>query len=104
MVNLRLIALHLLLKEILQWPVRLTSDPVSTKPLSPSRHTGYAIEMVDPRSGQHWKFEVDYTKCVYWFPAGDAAKIGGFVGAVRGGMVGGPQYNGRASGTAQEKN
>ncbi|KAH8886600.1 hypothetical protein GQ53DRAFT_875251 [Thozetella sp. PMI_491] len=84
--------------------VHLSSDPSSPKRLPESRHTGYVLEMVAPMTGEHWKFDVDYTKCVYWFPAGDLAKLGGFVGAVKGGQVGGPQYVGRVSGTAMEKN
>lgn len=83
--------------------VRLSSDPSSTTPLPESRHTGYLLELVAPTTGKRWKFEVDYTKCVYWFPAGPSARLGGFVGAIKGGLVGGPRHSGRASGTAMEK-
>jgi hypothetical protein len=84
--------------------VHLSSDPSSAKPLLESRHTGYVLEMVAPRTRKRWRFEVDYTKCVYWFPAGDSGKIGGFVGDIKGGLVGGHQYIGRASGTSMEEN
>ncbi|PVH95187.1 hypothetical protein DM02DRAFT_675657 [Periconia macrospinosa] len=84
--------------------IRLSSDPSSTTPLPESRHTGYLLELVAPKTGQRWRFEMDYTKCVYWFAAGADGRLGGFVGAIKGGLVDGPQYNGRASGTAMEKN
>ncbi|OAG09325.1 uncharacterized protein CC84DRAFT_1234719 [Paraphaeosphaeria sporulosa] len=83
--------------------VRLSSETNSATPLPKSRHTGYLLEMVAPTTGERWRFEVDYTKCVYWFPAGPSARLGGFVGAIKGGLVGGPQHSGRASGTAMEK-
>ncbi|KAH7112793.1 hypothetical protein B0J11DRAFT_511561 [Dendryphion nanum] len=83
--------------------VRLSSNPGSATPLPESRHTGYLLELVAPKTGKRWRFEVNYTKCVYWFPAGASARLGGFVGAIKGGLVGGPQYSGRASGTAMEE-
>ncbi|KAF1948813.1 hypothetical protein CC80DRAFT_430775 [Byssothecium circinans] len=82
--------------------VRLSSDPSSAMPLPESRHTGYLLELVEPKTGKQWRFEADYTKCVYWFPAGLEARLGGFVGSVRGGLVGGPQHSGLISGTAME--
>lgn len=84
--------------------VRLSSNPGAATALPESRHTGYVLEMVAPSTRKRWKFEVDYTKCVYWFAAGNDGKLGGFVGAVKGGLIGGRQYTGRASGTAMEKN
>lgn len=82
-------------------PVHLTSDP-SGSPLPPSKHTGYVMEMVDPKAGQHWRFEIDYTQTVYLFPSSNTTRVGGFVGTLRGGLVGGPQYTGRASGNLQD--
>ena len=82
-------------------PVHLTSDP-SGKPLPPSKHTGYVLEMVDPNANKHWKFEIDYTQTVYLFPSSNITRVGGFVGALKGGLVGGPQYLGRASGNVQD--
>lgn len=84
--------------------VRLSSDPAATTPLPESRHTGYLMEMVAPGTGEHWKFKIDYTKCVYWFPAGKDGRVAGFAGAVKGGLVGGAQFVGRVSGNAMEKN
>ncbi|KAL6401853.1 hypothetical protein AUP68_14309 [Ilyonectria robusta] len=81
--------------------VHLTSDP-SGEPLPPSKHTGYVLEMVDPEANKHWKFEIDYTQTVYLFPSSNVTRVGGFVGALKGGLVGGPQYLGRASGNVQD--
>ncbi|KAH7130109.1 hypothetical protein B0J11DRAFT_429154 [Dendryphion nanum] len=82
--------------------VHLTSDP-SAKPLPPSKHTGYVLEMLDPKAKKHWKFEIDYTQTVYLFPSSNITRVGGFVGALKGGLVGGRQYLGRASGNVQDK-
>jgi hypothetical protein len=84
--------------------VRLSSDPAAAQPLPESRHTGYVMEMVAPATGEHWKFQVDYTKSVYWFQAGSDAKTAGFTGTITGGLVGGAQYDGYVSGNAMEKN
>ncbi|KAK3370938.1 hypothetical protein B0T24DRAFT_594809 [Lasiosphaeria ovina] len=84
--------------------VRLSSDPSAATSLPESKHTGYVLEMVIPATEKRWRFEVDYTKCVYWFAAGSDGRLGGFVGAIKGGLVGGRQYSGRASGTTMEKN
>lgn len=83
--------------------VRLASEDGASKPLPESRHTGYGLELVDPGTGERWEFEMEYTRCVYWFAAGTEGRLGGFVGAIKGGLVGGPQYSGRSSGTAMEK-
>ncbi|KAH6678756.1 hypothetical protein F5X68DRAFT_245144 [Plectosphaerella plurivora] len=84
--------------------VRLSSDPALATPLPESRHTGYKLNWVSPATGEHWKFNIDYTKCVYWFPAGQDGRVAGFAGTVTGGLVGGEQYVGRVSGNAMEKN
>ncbi len=67
-----------------------------------SRSTGYSFEMVTLGTGERWKFEIDFTKSVYWFPASKTASIGGSVGSVSGGLVGGKQYVGLSSGNLQE--
>lgn len=84
--------------------VHLASEPTSGHQLPQSNFTGYKLEMIDPTSREHWKFEVEFTKCVYWFKAGTSAIIGGYAGTVKGGEVGGNQYTGLASGTAQQVN
>jgi len=76
---------------------------LSANGLPNSTFTGFVMDMVSPDSGKQWKFDIDLTKTVYWFKAGSAAVIGGFVAKIRGGEVGGEQYVGLASGNAQEK-
>jgi hypothetical protein len=76
---------------------------LSAEGLPNSTFTGFSLDMVSPQTGKHWKFDIDFTKTVYWFKAGSASVIGGFVGSIRGGEVGGKQYAGLASGNAQEK-
>ncbi|KAK0725167.1 hypothetical protein B0H67DRAFT_569793 [Lasiosphaeris hirsuta] len=83
-------------------PVHLSSAPGSRLPLPESRFTGYVLDFVSPETEQRWKFALDFTRTVYWFPASSALRIGGFVGNVTGGLVGGEQYTGLASGSAQE--
>lgn len=96
--------------------VHLSSSPPG-KPAD-SRVTGYVFMMVDSRAGKMWKFEIDFTKAVYWFPASGqvfleecfrdranldrTANIGGFVGHASGGQVDGKQYVGLSSGNLQE--
>jgi len=83
-------------------PVHLASAPGSSLPLPESRFTGYILNFASPETKQHWRFAVDFTKTVYWFPASSKLSIGGFVGNVTGGLVGGKQFTGLASGSAQE--
>ncbi len=75
---------------------------LSSPGMANSKSTGYIFEMVTPGTGERWKFEIDFTKSVYWFPASKTANIGGFVGNVSGGLVGGKQYVGLSSGNLQE--
>lgn len=82
--------------------VHLSSTPSSSRPLPDSRFSGYILDFTSPETRQHWRFAVDFTKTVYWFPASPKLSIGGFVGNVTGGFVGGEQFNGLASGSAQE--
>ncbi|KAH6666968.1 hypothetical protein B0J14DRAFT_193262 [Halenospora varia] len=84
--------------------VHLASEATAVRQLPQSNFTGYALEMINPKTREHWKFEVEFTKCVYWFQAGTSAIIGGHGGTVNGGKVGGKQYTGLASGTAQQVN
>lgn len=83
-------------------PVHLASAPGDDVALPDSTFTGYAIEMVAPETGDRWKFDIDFTQTVYWFPAGKSALIGGYAANVTGGLVGGRMYEGLASGNAQE--
>ncbi|KAK3367880.1 hypothetical protein B0H63DRAFT_404526 [Podospora didyma] len=82
--------------------VNLASAPDSRLQLPESRFTGYILDFVSPETRLHWRFAVDFTRTVYWFPASSALRIGGFVGNVTGGLVGGKLYTGLASGSAQE--
>lgn len=59
---------------------RLSSPPGSATLLPESDFTGYVMEMVYPSSGKAWRFEIEFTRCIYWFRAGKDALIGGFVG------------------------
>lgn len=83
-------------------PFRLTSGPGDEVSLPDSTFTGYALEMVAPESGDHWKFDMDFTQTVYWFPAGKSALIGGYAANVTGGLVGDSIYEGLGSGNLQE--
>ncbi|KAH8800138.1 hypothetical protein DL96DRAFT_1637393 [Flagelloscypha sp. PMI_526] len=78
--------------------VHLSSNPPG-KPVD-SKSTGYVLRMTE--SGKAWKFDIEFTKPVYWFQASSLYVIGGFVGNVTGGLVGGEQYTGLSSGNLQE--
>jgi hypothetical protein len=82
--------------------VHLASSPGSSLPLPESRFSGYILDFASPETKEHWRFAVDFTRTVYWFPASPTLRIGGFVGNVTGGLVGGEEYTGLASGSAQE--
>lgn len=83
-------------------PVHLSSDPKSSQQLTSSSFTGYILDLVSPSTQEHWRFEVDFTKTVYWFAATENANIGGFVGNATGGLIGIEQHAGLSSGSAQE--
>lgn len=83
-------------------PVHLTSDPKSPLQLPKSSFTGYILDLVSPKTKESWRFELDFTKPVYWFAATEDANIGGFVGNATGGLIGAEQYTGIVSGSAQE--
>lgn len=76
---------------------------LSADGLPSSTFSGFTLDMISPKSGNNWKFDIDFTKTVYWFKAGSAAVVGGFAGKVTGGKVSGEQYAGLASGNAQEE-
>lgn len=82
--------------------VHLASAPDSRLQLPESRFTGYILDFVSPDTKLHWRFAVNFTRTVYWFPASSTLRIGGFVDSVTGGLVGGKPYTGLASGSAQE--
>ncbi|WQF82577.1 hypothetical protein CDEST_07591 [Colletotrichum destructivum] len=78
-------------------PHHLTS-PSGTPPMS--RHTGYVVDLVSQQ--RHWRFNIDFSQTVFWFPADKALTVGQYVGNVTGGLVGGRSYNGVTSGSLQE--
>ena len=80
-------------------PVHLAD---STGQIPESTYTGYTLDMVSPKTGRHWRFDVAFSATVYWFPVGAAARIGGFGATVKGGQVGGHQSRGWSSGNLQE--
>jgi hypothetical protein len=83
--------------------VHLASAPgAGVQSLPESRFSGYVLDFVSPETKQRWRFAVDFTRTVYWFPASPTLRIGGFVGSVTGGLVGGEKYTGLASGSTQE--
>lgn len=86
----------------LDGPVHLSSDPASPNPVTPSTFSGYTFEMVGHGARDKYRFDLDFTQTLYWFPAGKFAHIGGFLGNVTGGQVGGKQYTGLSVGNAQE--
>ncbi len=63
--------------------------------------TGYILRM-NSTSDDAWRFDIEFTRTVYWFVASGFYNIGGFVGNVSGGVVGGEQYIGLSSGNLQE--
>ncbi|KAF7561607.1 hypothetical protein G7046_g2499 [Stylonectria norvegica] len=83
--------------------VHLASPPEAVEKLPESRFTGYVLDMVLPETGEHWRFHIEFTQTVYWFPASASAHIGGYAANVTGGLVGGcRQYSGVGSGNVQE--
>jgi hypothetical protein len=76
------------------------ADPAGQIP--ESTYTGYTLNMVSPKTGKHWRFDVEFSATVYWFPVGDASRIGGFGATVKGGFVGEHQSSGWSSGNLQE--
>ncbi|KAM5344543.1 hypothetical protein ACJ41O_013078 [Fusarium nematophilum] len=83
-------------------PVHLSSAPGTKSPLPKSRHTGYLIDLVSPKTDEHWRFALDFSQTTFWFPASETLTVGQFAGNVSGGLVGGRQYKGVASGSLQE--
>ena len=83
-------------------PVHLSSAPGTKSPLPKSRHTGYLIDLVSPKTDEHWRFALDFSQTTFWFPASETLTVGQFAGNVSGGLVGGKQYKGVASGSLQE--
>ncbi|KAM0693795.1 hypothetical protein Q7P36_007052 [Cladosporium allicinum] len=80
-------------------PVHLAD---STGQIPESTYTGYTLDMVSPKTGRHWRFDVEFSATVYWFPVGATARIAGFGATVKCGQVGGHQSNGWSSGNLQE--
>ncbi|KAH6879502.1 hypothetical protein B0T10DRAFT_582929 [Thelonectria olida] len=83
-------------------PLHLSSAAGTQSPLPESRHTGYLIELVSPKTSQHWRFTIDFSQTTFWFPASESLTVGQFAGKVSGGLLGRKQYKGVASGSLQE--
>ncbi|EXL58535.1 hypothetical protein FOCG_02047 [Fusarium oxysporum f. sp. radicis-lycopersici 26381] len=83
-------------------PLHLSSAAGSQSQLPESRHTGYLIDLVSTKRGQHWRFTIDFSQTTFWFPASESLTVGQFAGRVSGGLLGKKQYKGVASGSVQE--
>lgn len=82
--------------------VHLTSAPGAISALPKSRHTGYIIDLMSPRTLEHWRFVLDFSQTTFWFPASANLTVGQFGGIVYGGLVNGKDFKGVASGSVQE--
>jgi hypothetical protein len=82
--------------------VHLTSAPGAMSPLPKSRHTGYIIDLMSPKTSEHWRFVLDFSQTAFWFPASATLTVGQFGGIVSGGLVNGKYFKGVASGSVQE--
>ncbi|KAH7362396.1 hypothetical protein B0T11DRAFT_305854 [Plectosphaerella cucumerina] len=83
-------------------PVHLSSPAGSKDPLPDSRHTGYLIDLVSPKRGEHWRFAIDFSQTTFWFRASESLNVGQFAGKVSGGLMGQKEYKGVATGSVQE--
>ncbi|CAM1507970.1 Fc.00g048180.m01.CDS01 [Cosmosporella sp. VM-42] len=83
-------------------PVHLSSAPGAGSPLPKSRHTGYLIDLMSPKTGEHWRFALDFSQTTFWFAASESLNVGQFAGKVSGGLVNGKKFTGVASGSVQE--
>ena len=83
-------------------PVHLRSPSNVAIKIPESTFSGYTLDMVSPATGEHWRFNIEFTQSVYWFQATPASRFGGFAANVTGGLVGGRQYSGLSSGNSQE--
>ncbi|KAG5794171.1 hypothetical protein H9Q69_006789 [Fusarium xylarioides] len=82
--------------------VHLASAPGAISPLPKSRHTGYIIDLVSPKTGKHWRSALDFSQTTFWFPASETLNVGQFGGIVSGGLVRREDFKGVASGSVQE--
>ncbi|KAF5531276.1 hypothetical protein FPHYL_13951 [Fusarium phyllophilum] len=82
--------------------VHLASAPGAISPLPKSRHTGYIIDLISPKSGKHWRFALDFSQTTFWFPASETLNVGQFGGIVSGGLASREDFKGVASGSVQE--
>ncbi|KAK7432951.1 hypothetical protein QQZ08_000422 [Neonectria magnoliae] len=83
-------------------PIHLSSPLGSKDPLLESRHTGYLIDLMSPRTGEHWQFTIDFSQTTFWFRASETLNVGQFAGVALGGLVGKRKYKGVATGSVQE--
>jgi hypothetical protein len=83
-------------------PLHLSSAAGTESLLPESRHTGYLIDLVSPKTSQHWRFTINFSQTTFWFPASKSLTVGQFAGKVSGGLLGETQYKGVASGSLQE--
>lgn len=82
--------------------VHLTSAPGAMYVLPKSRHTGYIVDLMSPKTREHWRFTLDFSQTTFWFPASANLTVGQFGGIVYGGLVNGKDFKGVASGSVQE--
>ncbi|KAH6676864.1 hypothetical protein F5X68DRAFT_245857 [Plectosphaerella plurivora] len=83
-------------------PVHLSSPLGSANPLPESRHTGYLIDLVSPKTGEHWRFTIEFSQTTFWFRASESLNVGQFAGKISGGLVGHKEYKGVTTGSVQE--
>lgn len=82
--------------------VHLTSASGAMSTLPKSRHTGYIIDLMSPKTREHWRFVLDFSQTTFWFPASSTLTVGQFGGVVSGGLVNRKDFKGVASGSVQE--
>ncbi|KAF2108235.1 hypothetical protein BDV96DRAFT_587948 [Lophiotrema nucula] len=83
-------------------PVHLASPPGSKDPLPESRHTGYLVDLMDPKTKEHWRFTIDFSQTTFWFPASETLRVGQYAGIASGGLVGKKTYKDLSTGSVQE--
>jgi len=83
-------------------PVHLSVPIGSEDSLPESRHTGYLIDLIAPKTSEHWQFAIDFSQTTFWFPASETLSVGQFAGNVSGGLIGKKVYKGLSTGSVQE--
>lgn len=62
------------------------------------KNTGYVLDFASPRSGEHWKFNLEHNNVAFEMGFGAGSGLTGFTSWAQGGLVGGEQYRGVAFG------